>query len=77
MTKTKRFILIIFIMLIVNDLCIVTRMIGINNHEVLTVEPFRIIYKGGYVSYTLASIYIVVVSLITFVKYYLEDIDLF
>ncbi len=77
MTMIKRFILIMLIMLIVNDLCITTRMIGINHLVITSVEPFRTYYSDGSVTYTLSSIYLVIISLITFFKYYFEDIDLF
>jgi len=72
-TKIKRFLLIIFLILIVNDLCQYTRHINLEGLNLVRFDVFYATLSSGIRVYNFATIFVVVCALINLTKFYISE----
>lgn len=73
MSKVKRFILILFFMCCVNDLCVYTQQMALSNNNVTDFTAFTTRFTSGLVIVNAGFTFLSIVSFIAFLKYFFSD----
>ncbi len=73
MTKRKKFLLIIFIIFVVNDICTYVRDLVLFNQDIADITFFETILSSGEKIYNLSLIFLGVVSLLCFINYFFKN----
>lgn len=71
LNKTKRFILALFMVFLINDICQYIRVL-MNNDDFLSIGLFYTKTNNALI-FNVSIIYLIVVSLITFFKYFFKE----
>lgn len=75
MTQVKRFILIIFILCLVDDICVYINSLFIEKDKLTSFYLIVAKFDNGNVVLSLALSFLILVSLITFFKYFFTNSD--
>lgn len=75
MTQVKRFILIIFILCLVDDICVYINSLFIEKGKLTSFYLIVAKFDNGNVVLSLAFSFLILVSLITFFKYFFSKSD--
>lgn len=75
MTQVKRFILIIFILCLVDDICVYINSLFIKKDKITEFYLVVTKFDNGNVVLSLAFSFLIIVSLITFFKYFFSKND--
>ena len=75
LNKFKRFLLIVFILFIINDICSYIRQFNINALDANSYSLFYTILSNGSRVYNTSVIYFISISIITFIRYFLKSDD--
>ncbi len=75
MTQVKRFILIIFILCLVDDICVYVNSLLIEKDKIASFYLIVSKFDNGNVVLSLAFSFLIIVSLITFFKYFFSKND--
>jgi hypothetical protein len=73
MSKVKRFILILFFMCIVNDICVYTTQISLKGDQVVSFSFFTTQFESGLLIVNGSLTFLGIVSFISFIKYFFSD----
>ncbi len=75
MTQVKRFILIIFILCLVDDICVYLNSLLIEKDKITDFYLIVSKFDNGNIVLSLAFSFLIIVSLITFFKYFFSKND--